>query len=70
MGGWVGDITCLFFVPMSTIFMREQAARGALIGCAHPTSFMREQAARGRCARLQPSGGAQRWVGDITWFFL
>ena len=43
--GWVGDITCIFFVPMSTID-------------DYWLSFSTPTVARGRCARLQPSGGA------------
>ena len=41
----MGDITCLFFVPMSTI------DDSWLYFVPHPV-------ARGRCARMQPSGGA------------
>ena len=50
MGGWVGAITCIFFVPMSTIddswlsFVPPPVARGASV--TH--------------ARLQPPGGALR----------
>ena len=57
----MGDITCIFFVPMSTI-------DDSLL------SFVPPPVARGRCARLQQSGGAligcarnrKLWVGDIT----
>ena len=41
----MGDITCIFFVPMSTID-------------DYWLSFGTPTVARGRCARLQPSGGA------------
>ena len=41
----MGDITCIFFVPMSTID-------------DYWLSFVPPTVARGRCARLQPSGGA------------
>ena len=62
MGGWVGDITCIFFVPMSTIDDSW-------------LYFVIPPVPRGRCAQLQPSRGAligcarNRGGWAILWVF-
>ena len=45
----MGDITCIFFVPMSTID-------------DYWSMFVPPSAARGRCARLRPSGERSDWL--------
>ena len=67
----VGDITCIFFVPMSTIddswlsFVPPPVARGALR--LRMTALRAATTVRGRSdwLRAQP-----RSVGDITVYFL
>ena len=71
VGGWVGDITCIFFVPMSTIddswlsFVPPPVTRGALR--LRMTALRSATTVRGRSdlLRAQP-----RSVGDIRVYFL